>query len=141
LQSILISYVYVPMWVHPKAMFLKCNGPLWLALHKKSWEVRSWLLPKYKHFLPMQDYASTSLLLIYYTTRANFLANDMGQIVMLFLKISWIHILECILLPPHCLSRIPIPHFVHHHSWPKLLQKLEYLLWSILNSLIGCGFN
>ncbi len=37
---------------------------------------------------------------------------------------------------PHCLSRIFIQNFVHHHFWLKILQKLEYLLWFILISLI-----
>jgi len=38
----------------------------------------------------------------------------------------------------HCLSKIYIPNFVHHHFSPKRLQKIGYLLWFTLIGLICC---
>ncbi len=42
-------------------------------------------------------------------------------------------------VPPHSLTRIYIPNFVHHHFLPMLSKKLRYLLWFIIINLIDCG--
>jgi hypothetical protein len=59
-----------------------------------------------------------------------------------FCGIFWVHILGCILghvVPPHCSSGIFILNLVHHQIWLKFLQKLGYLLWFTIISLISYG--
>jgi hypothetical protein len=59
-----------------------------------------------------------------------------------FWGIFWVHILGCMLghvVSPHCSSGISILNFVHHQFWLKFLQKLGYLLWFTLISLISYG--
>ncbi len=47
------------------------------------------------------------------------------------------NILNAQFASPHGLNTMFRPKFVHHHFWLKLLQKLRYLLWFILITLIS----
>jgi hypothetical protein len=66
-----------------------------------------------------------------YNTSQHFWAKEMRKFVMLLgeyfgctlLSASSVHV-----APSHCLSRISVPDFVHHHFWLRLLQEFGYLL-------------
>jgi hypothetical protein len=64
-------------------------------------------------------------------------AKDMGQIVMIFYGLYWMHILDCILL--HLIAQVEFVFLILFIFIFGLgfYKELKYLLWFILISLIG----
>ncbi len=130
LQSILISCgVHPTICTSPSSMFFSFF--FFLTMGHFDWPSRKrnlifLIFPQIEHFLPTCNYDRVSLQSPIYNTRTNFCTKDMGEIVLILFQrilLKQVH-----LASSHYLSKIYIPNFVHHHIWPRTLQKLGYLL-------------